>query len=395
MIDLRTVVKKEKKRIFQVNSASLHGRTANAITIMDNDAVHQWARSGEIVITSSRMMPENIDIAKQVIQKLAQKNTCCLMVKPYTDSISSKFPVELRDYADQLDFPLFEIDKDVTYIQIMNDFNTLLFQDRRTNKMADLDLDYLLKSNSASDKDSDFISGLKGVDLYKLYTRVTRISLAETPKSSERMMVQYNLISQLHALFAKLETDKKITTYFVLESADGATIVSFFNDDQAEKPPYDRQVYHRLMSTIKIPHFSLYEGVASLHEAKNLHRSFTEACFGMDVAKTMDWQNHPVFYRDVSLWELVNQISRIQDSRLYPVEMDQILTNKEVFETVQQFFNHNESIKETSEALYTHPNTVRYRLNMIYKQTGLDYRRTNDKFLIYIALIEKLLSEKE
>uniref|UniRef100_UPI00403F0C93 hypothetical protein n=1 Tax=Lentilactobacillus hilgardii TaxID=1588 RepID=UPI00403F0C93 len=73
MIDLRTVVKKEKKRIFQVNSASLHGRTANAITIMDNDAVHQWARSGEIVITSSRMMPENIDIAKQVIQKLVQK----------------------------------------------------------------------------------------------------------------------------------------------------------------------------------------------------------------------------------------------------------------------------------------------------------------------------------
>ncbi|MFT8384408.1 MAG: PucR family transcriptional regulator ligand-binding domain-containing protein [Lentilactobacillus hilgardii] len=125
MIDLRTVVKKEKKRIFQVNSASLHGRTANAITIMDNDAVHQWARSGEIVITSSRMMPENIDIAKQVIQKLAQKNTCCLMVKPYTDSISSKFPAELKDYADQLDFPLFEIDKDVTYIQIMNDFNTL------------------------------------------------------------------------------------------------------------------------------------------------------------------------------------------------------------------------------------------------------------------------------
>ncbi|GAF37054.1 PucR family transcriptional regulator [Lentilactobacillus farraginis] len=393
MIDLRTVVKKEEQRICQVNNASLQGRTANAITIMDNDTIHEWAKDGEIVITSSRMMPQNVQSAKSVIQRLAQRNICCLMVKPYSQDTQSKLSREIISYADTLNFPLFEIKEKVTYIQLINDFNSLLFQDRRTSKMADLDLDYLLKSNSATDKDFDFISGLKGVDLYKLFARIIRISLVETPKSSERMMVQYNLISQLHSLFANLEAQNKITTYFVLESANGATVVAFFDENQAKKPPYDRQIYHKLMSNIRIPHFSLYEGVASLHKAKNLHRSFTEACFGMDVAKTMDWQNHPIFYRDVSLWELVNQISRIQDSRLYPVEMDQMLTNPEIFETVQQFFNHNESIKETSEALYTHPNTIRYRLNMIYKQTGLDYRRTNDKFLIYIALIEKLLKE--
>lgn len=84
MIDLRTVVKKEEQRICQVNNASLQGRTANAITIMDNDTIHEWAKDGEIVITSSRMMPQNVQSAKSVIQRLAQRNICCLMVKPYS-----------------------------------------------------------------------------------------------------------------------------------------------------------------------------------------------------------------------------------------------------------------------------------------------------------------------
>lgn len=394
MIDLKTVVKKEKQHLFQVNHASIHGRQANAITVMDNEAVRQWAKSGEIVITSSRMMPSEISFAKQLVQKLARQNTCCLMVKPYTSEAASKLPRELIQYADNLGYPLFEIDEDATYMQIMNDVNTLLFQDRRTSKMADLDLDYLLKTNSVSDKDFDFISGLKGVDLYKLEARVIRVSLAQIPKSSERMMIQYSLISQLQTTFSSLAAKQKIVTDFILESTNGATIVLFFKDNQSKKPPYDRRYYHQLLDTVKIPHFSLYEGVAGLHKAKNLHRAFTEAGFGMDVAKTMNWQDRPIFYRDVSLWELVNQLSKIQDSRLYPIEMDQILNNPEIFETVQQFFNHNESITETGKALYTHPNTIRYRLNMIYKQTGLDYRSTNDKFLIYIALIEKLLANQ-
>lgn len=69
------------------------------------------------------------------------------------------------------------------------------------------------------------------------------------------------------------------------------------------------------------------------------------------------------------------------------------MENPEIFETVEAFFEQNESFKDTGEVLFTHPNTIRYRLNLIYEQTGLDYRHTNDKFLIYIALIKKLLSD--
>lgn len=393
MIDLQTIVEREQDRIVQVNSVSLHGQTANAITIMDTGAVDSWAKAGEIVITSSRMMPASVAGAERLVRELASKRISCLMVKPYDDAAKSNFPKRLIDLGDKLAFPLFKIKSNSTYIQILNEINGLLLQNRRMNKMADLDLDYLLKSNSATDKDFDFVSGLKGVDLYKLQARVTRIAFAKTPNPSERLKVQFDLINQARAWFTTVEREEKILAFFVVEASNGATVISFFNQAQAEKPPHDRKIYHQFINNVHIPHFSVYEGVSATHPSKKLHRAFIEASFGVKIARTLGWAEHPIFYRDVSLWDLVNRITTNQDSRLYPARMDELMENPEIFETVEAFFEQNESFKDTGEVLFTHPNTIRYRLNLIYEQTGLDYRHTNDKFLIYIALIKKLLSD--
>lgn len=159
----------------------MNNRKVNAITIMDSGTVDGWAKNGEIVITSSRMMPEDMDVAKQLLAQLVEKGVVALMVKPYSPDGTGEFPQVLIDYGNQLNFPLFKIEPSATYIQILNDINALLLENRRINKMADLDLDYLLKSNSASDKDFDFVSGLKDINLYELNVRVTKIVLGETP----------------------------------------------------------------------------------------------------------------------------------------------------------------------------------------------------------------------
>ncbi|MDN6542185.1 MAG: PucR family transcriptional regulator ligand-binding domain-containing protein [Lentilactobacillus parabuchneri] len=392
MIDLEEIITKEKKRIVQVNKVPLNNRKVNAITIMDSGTVDGWAKNGEIVITSSRMMPEDMDVAKQLLAQLVEKGVVALMVKPYSPDGTGEFPQVLIDYGNQLNFPLFKIAPRATYLQIRNDINARLLENRRINKMADLDLDYLLKSNSASDKDFDFVSGLKDINLYELNVRVTKIVLGETPKPGERLSIQFDLVNQIQAFFDRVQREGRIKTYFILESSNGATAISFFSNDQVELPPHDRTPYTRLIHNVRIPRFTIYEGVSNAYPAKKIHRCYIEASFGVEIAQTLDWSDRPVFYRDVGLWKLVQKLSRAQDSRLYPIEMDQILEDDEMFETVKEFFRQNESIKKASQAMFTHPNTIRYRLTMIYKQTGLDYRLTNDKFLIYIAFIKKLLN---
>lgn len=73
MIDLQRIVSNEKNRIVQVNQVPLEGRVVNGITIMDSGSADGWAKTGELVITSSKMMPENIDDAKQLIRELVDR----------------------------------------------------------------------------------------------------------------------------------------------------------------------------------------------------------------------------------------------------------------------------------------------------------------------------------
>lgn len=391
VIDLQKIVTQEKNHIIQVNQAPLEGRIVNGITIMDSGSADGWAQTGELVIASSKVMPENIDDAKQLIQELVDRQISCLLVKPYTHDKSAEFPQAIITFSNDLNLPLFAIKDHVTSIQVLNSINAQLLESRRIGKMANLDLDYLLRSNSVAEKDFDFISELKGMNLFELNVRLVKISFTQTPHPRERLSVQLDLVNQIHEFFSHAQRYNRIMTYFIVEATNGATVISFFNHKQTELPPDDRTRFTTLIKNVNVPHFTVYEGVSGMHPAKKIHRAFSEASFGVEVAKTLGWSERPIFYRDVSLWDLVNKISEAQDSRLYPIEMDELLTDSETYETVKEFFNQNESIKETSKALYTHPNTIRYRLAQIYRQTGLDYRHTNDKFLIYIALINKMM----
>lgn len=395
MITLQQVVDQEKQRIIQVNQAKVSNRGVSAITILDSSSSDGQTKAGELIITSSRMLPNSLDATKQFVSQLVRKQTTALMIKPYSDGETSEVSKDLIEYCDQLNYPLFRIQNHTTIVQVLNDVNDLLSEGRRINKMADLDLDYLLKSNSPSDKDFDFISGLKHIDLSRLNVRVSKITFAQAPSARKRLSVQFSLIGQIQDFFDRVLRENRIKTYFILESSNGATAISFFDHDQVELPPYDREPYKRLINNVRIPNYTVYEGVSNPHVAKKIHRANTEASFSTEIAKTLNWSMRPIFYRDVSLWDLVRKLSKIQDSRLYPVEMDQALEDHEMFETIREFFRQNESLKKTSQALFTHPNTIRYRLNMIYRQTGLDYRLTNDKFLIYIAFIKKLMADNQ
>ncbi|MCL4175727.1 helix-turn-helix domain-containing protein [Lacticaseibacillus paracasei] len=98
-------------------------------------------------------------------------------------------------------------------------------------------------------------------------------------------------------------------------------------------------------------------------------------------------------FHDVALWSMINNAQQSTSTKLIPMRLKDILQNPELFKTLRVFFQNNESVKNTSRILYTHPNTIRYRLKEIMLKTGLDYRKTDDKFYLYVAVITKMLNQ--
>lgn len=59
-------------------------------------------------------------------------------------------------------------------------------------------------------------------------------------------------------------------------------------------------------------------------------------------------------------------------------EVIEVLEDKEMIECVNAFFDNNLNISETSRNAFLHRNTLLYRIDKIYKLTGLNIRNFED-----------------
>lgn len=60
--------------------------------------------------------------------------------------------------------------------------------------------------------------------------------------------------------------------------------------------------------------------------------------------------------------------------------------DKEDLDLLQTYFSCNQSLAQTCEQLFLHKNTVQYRLNRIFKNSGLNPRNFRDAVILYLAL---------
>lgn len=388
MIYLGSVLKTQSRRLKPVNSANLSGHVVSAITIMDNTNVRQWLRGGEIVLAGSHTLPTEQNQLQELLSQLKISQACCLIIKCVTSPISSqKFSNILLE---EEVLPIFKMSSNITYLELMNDVNMMLFKDRQVNRLAELDLEHLLRTDKPSDSDFDYISSVNNIDLYKQNACVIQITLASQTNLNHRIHDLFTLSRQLHAIFSSFITNRILSSYFVLENSDGATMILF----TGSKLESDVSLLHHLQlsSQVKISNQALYIGISTLHPARELHKCYQEAVFSIKMAQIFNYKNTVTKFNDVAVWSLVEGIQESASLELTTQRLKEVLKNQDLFKTLKLFFQNNESIKKTSQQMFTHPNTIRYRLKEIKSQTGLDYQKTDDKFRLYIAVITQTLA---
>lgn len=123
---------------------------------------------------------------------------------------------------------------------------------------------------------------------------------------------------------------------------------------------------------------------------KELPKAYQEARQANDVGKIFYPDRFVCAYEHLGLGRLIYQI---------PLPMCEMYLNEvfgrntpgaldeETLMIVKAFFDNNLSIAETARQLYTHRNTLVYRLERIQKKTGLDIRRFEDAMVFYVGMM--------
>lgn len=148
-----------------------------------------------------------------------------------------------------------------------------------------------------------------------------------------------------------------------------------------------------LMMNVKV-------GIGSVVKTiSEISHSYKDAIIALEVGKVFDTERNIVSYNNLGIGRLVYQlptkICELFLSEVFKKNSIDVLDNETII-TIQKFFENNLNVSEASRQLFVHRNTLVYRLDKIYKLTGLDLRKFDDAIVFKVAMmVSKYLKSSE
>ena len=121
-----------------------------------------------------------------------------------------------------------------------------------------------------------------------------------------------------------------------------------------------------------------------------LNNCYKEAQIALEVGKVFDEEKYILNYDNLGIGRLIYQLPiKLCELFLHEVFKKGDITSldDETILTINKFFGNDLNVSETSRQLFVHRNTLVYRLEKIYKLTGLDLRKFDQAIVFKVAMM--------
>lgn len=154
--------------------------------------------------------------------------------------------------------------------------------------------------------------------------------------------------------------------------------------------------------TEKIKDFTISIGVGRYYAGiPGLRKSFREALQALGVGKSLFGRNQLVFFDELGIYRLLEQVPNWEEFELFyketvaPLDVHDTRFHGDLVKTLETFFECHGNLKQVSQALFVHYNTVLYRIDQIQEITGLRLKSAEDRLNLQIGLkIRRILRQK-
>ncbi len=159
-------------------------------------------------------------------------------------------------------------------------------------------------------------------------------------------------------------------------------IFMFNNDDIIDVMFY----YKNYMDGNKTLDYKLTLGSIK-NDVQQLRESYKEALIVQNLIKDNE-QLKVLKYKEENVDVLLYEIPKNKKEKFMNSIFKNMPENKmnEYLETLQLYFDNNNSIEKTADMLFVHKNTVQYRLKKIKELTKFNPQKTKDSFVLQVAL---------
>ena len=344
----------------------------------ENLNFEKWVKGQELLIVSSPVTQrKNYDLYS-IIQKAIELHMSCALLLEGENYVSKVEP-EVMELAEKNDFPLFVIPWDVPLIDFFEELgHAISYLDER----KDMQDSFL----------AEIIFGA-GTNTERIRDRCAEMGVDE--RALEQIFVMH-----LHGLKNDVVHASALTLQRIFRSRKYPAMVFSYGDrivgciqDSAEARSFLRTVFQEFFDGFeRRPQYTLNIG-ERCSSISDLAQSFRESSKINTLLEHIHRTNELVFYDEIGYYRmLLSYEDQAPMKRFVEEVLGQILAydrkNKtQLIETLWMYYECGASMTHAAEKLFTHKNTVKYRLQRIEEITGRSMENQFQSFELYNALL--------
>jgi len=335
--------------------------------VIDKNIIGQ----GDFFVTSLFVVKDSKEDMLKLMEILVKsKASGICVINEYINGFSSEF-IEL---ADEHSFPVFLVDKDIPYANIIQDITELIIKDKE-DIIGEMKVDKILKTES--------------------YEKIVEISHDINNNFMNNFIVLYltniNSKSSINYIYENINSREM---WSALKYKDGILII-MTNSEYAEIQNLYNYILNLIQNTCK--HYVL--GISKFfNDLKHLKKAIIEAITSCSFSSILN--KNVINYEQLGVYTILVpikhsvELNEFYNRIMLPLKNYDKKYNLNLFETIVCFIENDGNFEKTANEMFQHENTIRYRVTKV-KQI-LDMEDMNLEFLSQLSIavkVHKLLME--
>ena len=377
----------------------------------ENTNFAKWVKGQELLIISTPVIKSqdfNLPLVIKKANKLNMSGALLLTGDKYIASIDSS----VVSYANLNNFPIFVISGEIPLVDIFEEIGHAIAYNKNSDALSDdilsgiifgknINADAFAMKFSEAGYDLDGknrmftinIHGDRRIEEYEYDTVISKIKNEFNSGNMNALLSRYgnNIVGcfclkkgemDVSGISADINMSGNNISEIIPVDSSVKNIQNTDTVSESDKKEVLAKIYKSLSEYLYSisSDTKLVMGVGRAYEGiGDLQKSFTEASRCVILSEKMNMSGRVFWYEEMGIYNLFSELA---DKKVMQEFIDSTLgviieydrnNNSKLLETLKAYLWNNNSLIHASEQLYTHRNTVKYRVQRISQLTGRDF----------------------
>lgn len=368
---------------------------------MENPGYVDWLKGGELILITGILLGKAPDKIIELIEKLNEKKAAGLVINvgPYIDAT----PEEVINFANTIKFPIFELPFEVKIIDFSQSICKAVFNSKVERESMDSFFKDIMFSHISCNEEilnravgygykpeAEYCSFVVYLDNFN-----SLIGIGELWDEQE----ESRLKEQVEQIITKAAEKFNKKPIYVCQS--NSIIVLFTVTEKDRQKNIDLLAEDVIEEIeVKLPKVQVSIGIGTIwKKLQDLKESVAGAQKALRVLKLKGGKKKIYKYEDMGVYRLLFELEKNEELKLmYKETLGKLIeydnkNSTELVTTLECYINEDCNLIRTSEALFIHKNTLKYRIRRIEEILNCDFKNIEQIVSFSIAIkIGRLLS---